>query len=177
MFFMMGVTTGKKDLPFHQTMVCSRCGRYGSYSVYMTYFVLSLFFIPVFRWNRRYYVTTNCCHATYQLDPEPGRLIARGEQVEIRPEDLTLVSGGGWYSDQARHQTYDNDDNEDRNRADQRDYDWYKENEAYISDGHSDKSQNNVSGQEHCPLTKECSNCGFAAQEDFIYCPRCGKKL
>ena len=97
--------------------------------------------------------------------------------MEIRPEDLTLVSGGGWYSDQASHQTYDNDDNEDRNPKDQRDYDWSKENEAYISDSHSDKHWNNVSEQDQSSMTKKCSNCGFTAHEDFIYCPRCGKKL
>ena len=59
MFFMMGITDGRKDLDFNQQIICSQCGRYGRYQVYMTYMVLSLFFIPCFKWNKRYYVQTS----------------------------------------------------------------------------------------------------------------------
>ncbi len=96
MFFMIGITTGRKDLSCNQMIICSHCGKYGRYSVYMTYTVLSLFFIPCFRWNRKYYVTTSCCDTTYRLDPETGRKIARGEAVEITPDKLTLIRGEEW---------------------------------------------------------------------------------
>ena len=46
MFFMMGITDGRKDFDFNQVITCDECGRYGRYQVYMTYMVLSLFFIP-----------------------------------------------------------------------------------------------------------------------------------
>jgi hypothetical protein len=29
----------------------------------------------------------------------------------------------------------------------------------------------------HGHREKICSNCGYLAEEDFIYCPRCGAKL
>lgn len=80
MFFMMGITDGRKDFDFNQVVTCDECGRYGRYQVYMTYMVLSLFFIPCFKWNRHYYVQTTCCNALYELDPEIGRRIARGER-------------------------------------------------------------------------------------------------
>ena len=99
MFFIMGINTGRKHLPFHQAMVCSRCGKYSSCSVYMTYTVLSLFFIPCFRWNRKYYVTMNCCHTTYQLDSETGKRILRGEPPEISPGNLTPVNEYGSHYD------------------------------------------------------------------------------
>lgn len=51
MFFMMEITDGRKDLDFSQQMICNVCGRYGRYQVFMTYTVLSLFFIPCFKWN------------------------------------------------------------------------------------------------------------------------------
>ncbi len=60
----------------------------------MTYTVLSLFFIPCFKWNRHYYVQMSCCNTLYELDPEMGKAIARGEQVEILPQHLTLVNQG-----------------------------------------------------------------------------------
>ena len=96
MFFMMGITDGRKDLDFTQTIICNICGRYGRYSVFVTYTVLSLFFIPCFKWNRHYYVQTSCCGALYELNPEIGKSIARGEQVEIRPEHLSRVNQGGY---------------------------------------------------------------------------------
>ena len=86
MFFMMGITDGRKDLDFSQQMICNVCGRYGRYQVFMTYTVLSLFFIPCFKWNKHYYVTTSCCGSMYELDSEIGKEIERESSVEIRPE-------------------------------------------------------------------------------------------
>jgi hypothetical protein len=96
MFFMMGITDGRKDFDFVQTVICDVCGKYGRYQVFMTYTVLSLFLIPCFKWNRRYYVQTSCCGTLYELDPEIGKAIARGEQIEILPQHLRLVNQGGY---------------------------------------------------------------------------------
>lgn len=94
MFFMMSVTDGRKDLEYAGTVtVCDSCGRYGRMNVFMTYTVLALFFIPVLKWNRRYFVQMSCCGQTYALDPEIGRSIAAGENVQIRPEDLKDIGG------------------------------------------------------------------------------------
>ena len=99
MFFMMGITQGRKDFDFSQTEICGVCGRYGRYQVFMTYMVLSLFFIPCFKWNKHYYVQTSCCNTVYELNPEIGKRIARGEDVEILPEHLSRVGnvGGNGY--------------------------------------------------------------------------------
>ena len=42
MFFMMGITDGRKNFDFVQTEICDVCGRYGRYEVFMTYLVLFL---------------------------------------------------------------------------------------------------------------------------------------
>ena len=47
MFFMMGITDGRKNFDFVQTEICDVCGRYGRYEVFMTYMVLSLFLFLV----------------------------------------------------------------------------------------------------------------------------------
>lgn len=88
MFFIMGISQGSKEFGFTQGAVCRACGRSGQYIVFMTYTVLTLFFIPVFKWNRQYFVRMSCCGTTYRLDPEVGKVIARGGQVEIQPQDL-----------------------------------------------------------------------------------------
>lgn len=97
MFFIMGITQGRKDFNFNQMVICSRCGSYGRYQVFMTYMCLSLFFLPVFKWNKQYYVQMSCCNTLYALDPAIGKRIARGEDVEILPEHLTEVQTG-WRS-------------------------------------------------------------------------------
>ncbi|MCR5475021.1 MAG: zinc ribbon domain-containing protein [Lachnospiraceae bacterium] len=94
MFLIMGFTQGRKDFDINQLMSCTLCGAYGSFKVFMTYTVLSLFFIPTFKWGKKYYVETTCCHALYELDPEVGKRIANGENIEIRQEDLTKVMDG-----------------------------------------------------------------------------------
>ena len=94
MFFMLGINDARKNLNFSQTIICDSCGRYGNYQVLMTYTVLSLFFIPCFKWNRHYYVQTSCCNTLYELDPEVGRAIEHGAEVEILPEHLYRLNQG-----------------------------------------------------------------------------------
>ncbi|MCC8061519.1 MAG: zinc ribbon domain-containing protein [Clostridiales bacterium] len=87
MFFIMGISQGRKKLDFDQLIVCGRCGRYGRIEVYMVYTYLSLFFIPVFKWGRRYFVHTTCCNTDVEISAELGRQIARGEVTSL-PEDI-----------------------------------------------------------------------------------------
>lgn len=94
MFFIMGITDGQKQLDFNQTILCGNCGGYGRYEVFMAYTVLTLFFIPVFRWNRQYFVRTTCCNALYRLDREVGKRIARGENVVLSDRDLQPLGAG-----------------------------------------------------------------------------------
>ena len=96
MFFMMGITDGRKDFDFNQVMTCAVCGSMGSFRVFMTYTVLSLFFIPCFKWNKHYYVQSTCCNAVYELDPEIGKKVAHGEDVKIQQEHLTRVLSQGY---------------------------------------------------------------------------------
>lgn len=123
MFFMMGITQGRKNLEFYQMVICDRCGKYGRYNVFMTYTVLSLFFIPVLKWGKKYFVQMSCCETVYQLNPDVGRRIEHGERTEIHPEDMKSVNG-----------------------------------------------QNDI-------RRKRCDQCGFSTEEEFIYCPKCGKKF
>jgi hypothetical protein len=88
MFFIFGISNGEKKLNFLQTIVCSDCGQFGRLELYMTYMYFSLFFIPIFKWGRRYYVKSSCCHTVYELDRELGRRLHRGETVNLTEEEL-----------------------------------------------------------------------------------------
>ena len=108
MFFICGINQEQKDLGSFGPYICGACGSYGRYQVYITYMCLSLFFIPIIKWSKKYYVQTTCCQSLYVLDPEIGKRIQRGEPVDIRPEDMTLIQRGtngyrGWQNPPCRH--------------------------------------------------------------------------
>ena len=106
MIFIGGISQGRKILDYVRTVICGCCGRYGRYEVIMTYTYFSFFFIPLFKWNRQFYVRMTCCGAVYILEKEVGQKILAGQDVEIRPEDLTLVQGGdgsGTYGRMKKH--------------------------------------------------------------------------
>jgi len=121
MFFMMGITDERRELDFAQMTVCKACGAYGRYRVFMTCTLLSLFFIPCLKWNKKYFVQSSCCGALYELSGEAGVRIARGEDVQIRPEDLTPLRAG-------------------------------------------------------CAV-RRCASCGYATDQDFDFCPKCGRRF
>lgn len=123
MFFIMGINQGRKEIAYDRMIICNHCGSYGRYQVFMIYMYLSLFFIPCFKWKKQFYVQTTCCNTIYELDPEVGKALARGENIEIRQEYLREVRAGF---------------------------------RSYM---------------------KRCSNCGYETQEDFEFCPKCGKKF
>lgn len=93
MFLLIGISSGKKQLDYVKTILCSKCSKFGRYEVFMTYTYLSLFFIPVFKWGRHYYVKTTCCQELYELDLSIGSKIQHNEDTDIREEHLTPVNG------------------------------------------------------------------------------------
>ncbi|MCR5371636.1 MAG: zinc ribbon domain-containing protein [Clostridium sp.] len=94
MIFIGGISQGMQQLDYMKTVICGRCGAYGRYEVFMTYMYFSFFFIPLFKWNRKFFVKMSCCGAVYDLDPEKGMAILRGQQAEITEADLTLREEG-----------------------------------------------------------------------------------
>lgn len=92
MFFIGGITNGEKKLDFNQTMVCSRCEAFGSMEVYITYMCFSLFFIPIFKWNKKFFVKTTCCNSIYSLDENIGNEILKGNNPNISQSNLHLIN-------------------------------------------------------------------------------------
>ena len=189
MFFIMGVTQGSKQIGFRQNIVCPVCGRHGSWIIYMTYTVLTLFFIPIFKWNRQYFVRTTCCDRTWQLDPELGKRIARGEDVPIRPEDLqdlsawepgkydpaTNSSGSGFAAEDARNPVPYPDGRTDHTGH----VNPWTNQQAEAGSKDSDVvSEDFEAGSAELAAAKRiCPNCGYEADPDFVFCPKCGSKL
>lgn len=106
MFFIMGISNGEKKLDYVKTIICSHCSKFGRYEIFMTYTYLSLFFIPIFKWNRHFYVKTTCCQELYELNPIIGKKILHGEDTDIKEEHLTFVKGHYNFSKQCSNCGY-----------------------------------------------------------------------
>lgn len=127
MIFIGGISSGSKRIDYLKTVVCDVCGGYGRFEIYMTYMYFSFFFIPLFKWNKRYYVKMSCCDTVYELNQDTGKRLLRGEETDIRDHDLTLLKEGS------------------------RKVTWSRK--------------------------KQCEACGYEAEEEFDYCPKCGRKF
>ena len=88
MFFVMGGGQDTKQLEFNQIIVCPSCHKYGQMNMYVTYSYVSLFFIPLFKWNKKYYVKMNCCGSTCEVSRETGQAVERGNISMINENEL-----------------------------------------------------------------------------------------
>ncbi|HZK24741.1 MAG TPA: zinc ribbon domain-containing protein [Oscillospiraceae bacterium] len=94
MFFIFGAASKQEQLDFNQPAVCTQCGRYGNYTVIMEYMYFSLFFIPLIKWHKQYYVKSSCCNSVYTITQELGGRIASGGSTTLTEQDLQLVRDG-----------------------------------------------------------------------------------
>ena len=97
MLFITGISFQRKIFNFSQLITCAECGQYGRFNVFMTYYTLTIFFIPTIKWKKRYYVQTSCCGTIYELDPEIGKAVARGEDVHILQSNLRKTRERAYY--------------------------------------------------------------------------------
>lgn len=92
MFFIFGINTKQEKLNFDELKICKVCGSYGRFEAFVKYTALSLFFIPVFKWGKKYFVKATCCGSIFQISDELGRDIEWGRVSSIRDEDLIPVN-------------------------------------------------------------------------------------
>ncbi|NLJ59111.1 MAG: zinc ribbon domain-containing protein [Tissierellia bacterium] len=97
MFFIAGVSPKRKKLDYYEPIMCNCCSKYGRYEGYMEYSVLSLFFIPLFKFNKKFYARTTCCNSLYLItNKEKGLMMERGQghKVFLKEKDLKLIQKG-----------------------------------------------------------------------------------
>lgn len=92
MFFVFGISSKEKEIDFSQTFICESCGAYGRLDAFMTYTYFSLFFIPIFKWNKKYYLRSSCCGSLYTIDNEIGKLIETGKIDKLDESDLKIIN-------------------------------------------------------------------------------------
>lgn len=91
MFIIWGFSSGTKEFPFMQTLICKACGQFGRLNLFMSYRTFTLFFIPIIKFSKQYYIQMSCCGTVYAIDAHLAKALIRGEKTELAEEDLTQV--------------------------------------------------------------------------------------
>ncbi|AZT89283.1 zinc-ribbon domain-containing protein [Caldicellulosiruptor changbaiensis] len=93
MFFIgiFGIEEKAKVIRQIDVEICPFCTRKGSYTLFKVYNYLHFFFIPVLRWNTRYFIQTSCCSKVYLItNPQLAHDLEHGKDVPITLADVEL---------------------------------------------------------------------------------------
>lgn len=90
MFFILGIENKEKVIKTIRNIICKACGQMSSYELIITYSFLHIFFIPIIRWNRRYYLKARCCNSLFQISKETFDVINNGSEEDININDYEL---------------------------------------------------------------------------------------
>lgn len=90
MFFIgiFGVDDKQKEVRTIKNLSCKNCDGFSGLTLFKQYTFFHLFFIPLFKWNIRYYLLCNTCNILYQLPIEKGIRAEQGDDTAITYWDL-----------------------------------------------------------------------------------------
>jgi len=96
MFFIgiFGIESKDKEIKHLNNISCSNCNEESDAKLIKTYNFFHFFFIPLFKWNERYYVICNRCSTIFEIPRDKGKRIENGEDMEITYWDLKKVETG-----------------------------------------------------------------------------------
>ncbi|NMM64843.1 zinc-ribbon domain-containing protein [Clostridium sp. P21] len=92
MFFIgiFGIEDKQKEIKNINTVDCKKCN--GSrHTLIKQYSFFHIFFIPIFKWNIRYFLICNNCNTIYEISKEKGMKVEAGEDSAITYWDLKII--------------------------------------------------------------------------------------
>jgi len=94
MFLIFGITNGANDLGVRKCGFFSCCAnREVMAAITCTFQQFTLFFIPLFRFGKRYFVSCPNCGTVYEIRKDEGQRLERDYAAEINPDALFIVQG------------------------------------------------------------------------------------
>ncbi|MBI6872602.1 zinc-ribbon domain-containing protein [Clostridium aciditolerans] len=104
MFFVgiFGIEDKKKEIKTIRNLSCKNCDGVSGLTLFKVYSCFHIFFLPIFRWNERYYLVCSCCNSIYEISKEKGIRAERGEEEAITYWDLKPMEYG-YYNNNIQH--------------------------------------------------------------------------
>jgi ribosomal protein L40E len=93
MFFLgvFGIENKDKEIKILENISCKKCNSTVTGRLIKNFNFFHFFFIPIFKWDERYYVICDRCNALYSIEKEKGKAIERGEDINITYWDLQEI--------------------------------------------------------------------------------------
>lgn len=90
MFFIgiFGIENKEKEIKILDNVSCKNCNKSITGRLIKNYDFFHFFFIPLFKWNEKYYVLCNECKSIYIVPKDKGKAIENGQNIEISYWDL-----------------------------------------------------------------------------------------
>jgi hypothetical protein len=84
MFFfgIFGIQNKVKELKEFSNVICV-CGRYSRMQLLVEYSFFHFFFIPIFKWGRRYFVEARCCGRIFEVPGDYIDELLKSDTVDI----------------------------------------------------------------------------------------------
>ncbi|WP_300348507.1 zinc ribbon domain-containing protein [Clostridium sp.] len=103
MFFIgiFGIENKQKEIKKLENIECSNCEVKTRGALIKSYEYFHIFFIPIFKWNEKYFVMCKRCNSVYEVSKEKGKLLEKGENIDVRAEDMVLLKKGKSYGRKA----------------------------------------------------------------------------
>ena len=100
MFFIgiFGIENKEKEIKIINNLTCKSCNRLTIVRVIKQYEFFHFFFIPIFKWNEKYYVECGSCKQIFSISKEKGKMIERGENIELTYWDLNEINNSYGYN-------------------------------------------------------------------------------
>ena len=100
MFFIgvFGIENKEKEIKVLNNFTCKSCNTLTMGRVIKHYEFFHFFFIPLFKWNERYYVECSRCRRIFSISKEKGKSIERGENIDLTYWDLNEVNNAYAYN-------------------------------------------------------------------------------
>lgn len=72
MFFVgiFGIQSKERSVKEYDNIVCPDCNRLSRAELFESYTYFHFFFIPIFKWNKKYFVKLRCCGNVYIVDQQ-----------------------------------------------------------------------------------------------------------
>ncbi|MDO6355858.1 zinc ribbon domain-containing protein [Caloramator sp. CAR-1] len=94
MFFIgiFGIETKQYEVKEVSNVICKKCGRMSSYKLIKQYNMFHFFFIPIFKWNIRYFLISRCCESIFEISMDYGKELERQKEPIINDNELTELN-------------------------------------------------------------------------------------
>lgn len=94
MFFIgiFGIENKDKEIIILDNISCKKCNKTSRGILIKNFDFFHFFFIPLFKWNEKYYVICDQCKSVYKIPKDKGKDFENGEDVEINYWDLQEIN-------------------------------------------------------------------------------------